>query len=70
MTPAERIKDYLESNGIKQTFLANKIDMHPNTLNAKLNGHVRILADDIEKICGALGISPNAFLKPRKGVGA
>lgn len=66
LTPADRIRNYLRENGIKQKFIAEKIGMNMQTLSGKLNKHIRITADDIEKICGVLNCSPNTFLKPRK----
>lgn len=68
LTPADRIRDYLRKNGIKQKFVAEKIGMNVRTLSSKLNKHVRLNVDDIEKICGVLNCSPNTFLKPKKGV--
>lgn len=65
LTPADRIRDYLRKNGIKQKFVAEKIGMNIRTLNSKLNKHVRLTTDDIEKICGVLNCSPNTFLKPK-----
>ena len=64
-TPAERILGYLNENGIKQTFIAKKIGVKPNDLNAKLHGKLRLLATDIEKICWATGKTPSDFLRPR-----
>lgn len=67
MTPAERILKHLNENGIKQTHLAKRIGMNYSTLSEKLHNRTRFTADDIEKICGALGLKPNDLLKPRKG---
>jgi transcriptional regulator with XRE-family HTH domain len=66
-TAAKRIKKYLNDNGIKQSFLAKKTGIKPQTLNSKLNESIRLNADDIELICTATGQEPNAFLKSRKG---
>ena len=67
-TPAQRILKYMEENGIKQTHIARKIKMKPNVLNAKLHGRSRILAEELELLCWALGKTPSEFLKPRAPV--
>lgn len=67
MTPADRIIKHLNDNGIKQSHLAKQINMNYSTLNMKLHKKIRLSTDDIEKICGALGLKPNDLLKPRKG---
>jgi DNA-binding Xre family transcriptional regulator len=67
LTPADRILKHLNDNGIRQSHLAKQIGMKYTTLNAKLHKNIRLSSDDIEKICGALGLKPNDILKPRKG---
>ena len=64
-TPAIRIKNYLNEKGIKQSFLASRSGINDSTLNAKLNGAIRLNADDIELICAALECEPNNFLRPK-----
>lgn len=67
MTPADRIMKHLKDNGIKQSHVARQIGMKYGLLNEKLHNRTRLTADDIETICGALGLQPNDLLKPRKG---
>lgn len=64
-TPAERILNYIRNKGISQTFISKKTGINKSTLSAKLNGKTKIVADDIELICGALEIQPAEFLSPR-----
>ena len=64
-TPAERILEHLKKNGIKQTFVSKKTGINDSTLSAKLNGQIRLTADDIEIICWALGCTPAEFLTAR-----
>jgi transcriptional regulator with XRE-family HTH domain len=63
--PSDRITEYLKTNGIKQSFVSQKTRINDSTLSAKLRGQIRITADDIEVICGALGCVPDDFLKPK-----
>lgn len=51
-----RIKLYMEKNGIKQTFLSNKTGISPQTISAILNGNRKIEAVEYFKICKALNI--------------
>jgi transcriptional regulator with XRE-family HTH domain len=66
ITPAQRILQYIDDNGIRQTHIANKTGIERKTLNDKLHGRSRITAEEIELICWALGRSPSDFLKPRQ----
>lgn len=52
-----KIKKYMDSKGIKQTFLAEKTKMSLQTVNAILNGNRKIEATEYFKICQALEIS-------------
>ena len=66
MTPADRVKRHLEDNGIRQSHLAKQINMKYSTLNMKLNNNIKITAEEIEAICGALKIKPDTLIKPSK----
>lgn len=69
-TPAQRILRYIEENGIKQSFVARKINMKENTLSNKLKGKSRITPEEMELLCWTLGKSPNDFIKPRAPKGS
>lgn len=60
------ILQYLEDNGIKQNFLAKRIDMSPVTLNTILNGSRKIDIDEYVKICDALGVPYDTFIPNHK----
>jgi transcriptional regulator with XRE-family HTH domain len=57
----EKIKIFIKANGIKQTFLANKLGVSNSTLNAMLNGNRNITAEEYFKICQTLNVSVETF---------
>lgn len=59
----EAIAKYIKENGIKQNFLANKINMSPISLNNIINGSRKIDIEEYVKICDALGTPYDYFLK-------
>ena len=48
MCVGEKIKSYLENNGITQTFVANKTGIPVQKLNLSLNGNRRLDFDEYE----------------------
>lgn len=58
-----RIKNYLETNGISQTFVANKIGMSIRSFNALVNGHTKCTAEVLIAITSALNLPAEFFLK-------
>lgn len=59
------IKKYLEERGITQVFLSRKSGIDPAKLNLALNGGRKISLDEYARICYALGVNTDEFLKPR-----
>ena len=62
MNVAQRIKAYIEANGLKQTFVAEKSGIDTAILNQILNGKIRLTVDRLELICNALQVKPEFFL--------
>ena len=62
MDVAQKIKKYIESNGLKQAYVADKTGIDIATLNAILNGRVRLTVDRLKLICEALNVKPEFFL--------
>ena len=62
MSASNDVKRIIEERGIKQSFIAQKIGMHPKTFNALLNGRKVFDVIYVVPICEALGISPNELL--------
>lgn len=62
MDVAQRIKEYIESNGLKQTFVAEKSGIDLSVLNSILNGKTKLTVDRLQLICKALDVEPAFFL--------
>lgn len=58
---AKNIKQYLQDQGIMQTWLADKVDLSPSRLSQILNGKAPLGADMLFRICSVLGVSSDTF---------
>lgn len=65
MCVGEKIKAYLEDNGISQTFLSKKTDIPLAKINMSLNGNRKLDFREYELICGALHVNTDKFLQPK-----
>lgn len=65
MDVGAKIKAYLESKGISQTFLSSKSGIAPAKLNLALNGKRRLSLSEYEAICWALGVGVETFMEPK-----
>ena len=66
MGVGQKIKDYLEKNGIKQKYLAEMSHISEPKLNLTLNGKRRMKFEEYEVICWVLKVGVEQFLTPRK----
>ena len=55
------IKDYLIKNGIKQSYIAEKVGIPENIFSMMLNDKRRIEVNEYMRICDALGVSLDEF---------
>lgn len=62
MDVAQKIKEYLEANGLKQTFVAEKAGIEVAIFNSILNGKTKLTVDRLQLICKALNVEPSFFL--------
>lgn len=62
MSIERNLKQYIESHGIKQTFVAEKTGIDIKILNAILNERTKITAERLGLICKVLGTDANIFL--------
>lgn len=60
-----RLKEFVETNGIKQIHIAEKTGLSADTISKILNGQRRILADEFLIICEQMNINPDIFREPR-----
>jgi len=65
MCVGQKVKKYLDENGITQTHVSNKTKIPLPKLNLALNGNRRMTFTEYELICGALGVNTDKFLQPR-----
>lgn len=58
----QRIKQYLEEHGIKQSFLSEKSKIPPMILSTILAGQRKIEVMEYYRICTALGLDMMTFI--------
>lgn len=58
----EKVRTYIDDNGLKQISIAKKAGIPKSTFNAILNGKRTLYADDLREICIALNVSPELFI--------
>ena len=56
------INEYLQANGITQTFVAERTGITTNALNLALNGKRKLTADECIRICDALKLPYGYFI--------
>lgn len=57
----ERIRRYIESNGLKMNYVANKSSIELKRFYRIINGDSTLSADEYEQICDGLNVEPNFF---------
>ena len=62
MSVYEKVRAYIDENGIKQVVVAEKAGISNVTFNAIMNGKRTMYADDLRAICLALNVSPELFI--------
>lgn len=56
-----KVKNYLDENGIKYSYLSERIGMPMNTLSLLLNGKRKMSVEEYFMICEVLGLPVNTF---------
>lgn len=59
----EKIKEYLQEHGIKQSFLAEKTGLTPSVVSDICNRDRKVDVLENYKICNALGLPADYFVK-------
>lgn len=57
----KKIKKYLDENGIKYSFVAEKIGMPMNMFSPLLSGKRKMSAEEYLLICKAIGVDASYF---------
>lgn len=62
----EKVRAYMDDNGLKQVAIAEESGIPVTTFNSILNGKRTLYAEDLKAICQALKVRPELFidLKP------
>lgn len=55
------IKNYLDENGTKHSFVANELGVPTNVFSAMLNNKRKIIVEEYFDICNVLNVDPNYF---------
>lgn len=63
MSVYEKVRRYIDDQGIKQVTVAEKAGLSKTTFNAIMNGKRTMYADDLRAICIALNVSPEMFIE-------
>ena len=58
-----KIKKYLDDNGIKYSFVADKINMPMNVFSYLINGKRKMTAEEYFSICKVLDVDADFFVK-------
>ena len=61
----EKVKAYINDNGLKQVVVAHKAGIPVTTFNAILNGKRTMYAEELKAICEALNISSTVFIESK-----
>lgn len=59
----EKVRDYIDKQGLKPISVAQKAGIPRATLTAILNGKKTLYADDLKAICVALDVRPEIFIE-------
>lgn len=59
----ERIRDYIESNGLKLNFVAERSGINPKRFYRLINGSAPLVVGEYEVICNGLSVEPGYFFK-------
>lgn len=62
MDAAKKIRQYIDENGLKQSYVAEKAGINNAVFNAILNGKTKLTVERLELISKALGKQPEFFL--------
>lgn len=61
----KRIRHYIDSNGLKMNFVAEKSGINPKRFYRLVNGHAPLTVEEYETICKGLSVDPEYFFKEK-----
>lgn len=59
----ERIRNYIESNGLKFNFVAERSGINPKRFYRLVDGSAPLVVDEYEIICKGLSVTPKYFFE-------
>lgn len=59
----ERIRNYIEDNGMRLNFVAGRSGIKPNRFYRLIDGSAPLVVDEYEVICKGLSVDPEYFFK-------
>ena len=62
MTIAEKMKQYIDENGLKQKAIAQRASMREDAVSNMLRSKRKMTVDEYISICHAIGVPPQKFL--------
>lgn len=62
MNVQERVAEYVQNNGIKQSFISERTGLSKVKVSMILNLNQKMTADELELFCKALKKEPNDFI--------
>ncbi len=65
MDVVEKIRAYMERNGVTQIDLCRKTHISPSKLNLSLSNKRKLTFEEYQTICWALGVGVETFMEPR-----
>ena len=57
----EAVRKYIEQQGLKQGFVAERAGITKPAMSMIMTGRRKMYAEDLKAICRALGVSPEEF---------
>lgn len=60
----ERIRHYINDNGLKMNYVAERSSIELKRFYRVINGDSTLSADEYEKICKGLNVEPKNFFNP------
>ena len=65
METNEKLRQFLNERGFKQSAVAKGIGVNHKTFNAMLNGHAPLKVETLVKVCDFCNVKPEIFFKNR-----
>lgn len=59
----QKVSQYLESHGIRQSFVAEQCGIPQVVFHAMMQGRRKLYAEDLRAICYALNVRPETFIE-------